>query len=36
VPLGGGGHACAAGVTLNMPMEEALETVLRKAREALK
>lgn len=36
VPLGGGGHACAAGVTLNMPMEEALETVLQKAREALK
>ena len=36
VPLGGGGHACAAGVTLNLPMEEALETVLEQARAALK
>lgn len=36
VPLGGGGHACAAGITLNMPTEQALETVLEKAREALK
>ena len=36
VPLGGGGHACAAGVTLNLPMEEALEAVLSRAREALK
>lgn len=30
-PLGGGGHACAAGVTLNLPMEEALEKVLHQA-----
>ena len=36
VPLGGGGHACAAGVTLNLPMEEALQTVLRTAEAALK
>lgn len=36
VPLGGGGHACAAGVTLNLPMEEALRTVLRTAEDALK
>ena len=36
VPLGGGGHACAAGVTLNLPLEEALERVLRQARTALK
>ena len=35
VPLGGGGHACAAGVTLNLPMEEALQTVLRTAEAAL-
>lgn len=34
-PLGGGGHARAAGVTLEMPMEEALETVLSRARQAL-
>lgn len=36
VPLGGGGHACAAGVTLEMPMEEALSVVLDRARAALK
>ena len=35
VPLGGGGHACAAGVTLNLPMEEALQAVLRQAESAL-
>lgn len=35
LPLGGGGHACAAGVTLNMPMESALEAVLSRARAAL-
>ena len=35
VPLGGGGHACAAGVTLNLPMEDALQKVLQRAREAL-
>ena len=28
-PLGGGGHACAAGITLNLPLREALEAVLR-------
>lgn len=34
LPLGGGGHDCAAGVTLAMPMEDALKktlTVIRKA-----
>ena len=36
VPLGGGGHACAAGVTLNLPMEEALQAVLCRAEAALK
>ena len=35
VPLGGGGHRCAAGCTLNMSIDEALETVLAKARKAL-
>ena len=35
VPLGGGGHACAAGVTLELPMEEALAKVLHLARQAL-
>ena len=35
VPLGGGGHACAAGITLALPMEEALEKVLAQARRAL-
>ena len=35
VPLGGGGHACAAGVTLNLPMEEALQAVLRQAESAI-
>ena len=35
VPLGGGGHACAAGVTLNLPMEEALQAVLRQAESSL-
>lgn len=34
-PLGGGGHACAAGVTLNLNMEEALQAVLDRARAAL-
>ena len=36
VPLGGGGHARAAGVTLNLPMEEALQIVLNTAAAALK
>ena len=36
VPLGGGGHACAAGVTLHLPMEEALQAVLSRAEAALK
>lgn len=35
VPLGGGGHDRAAGVTLDMPMEDALKVVLDKARKAL-
>lgn len=34
-PLGGGGHACAAGVTIEKPMREALQTVLDMARRAL-
>lgn len=36
VPLGGGGHTGAAGVTLNMPMEEALQKVLTQAGMALR
>lgn len=35
VPLGGGGHVRAAGVTLKLPMEEALTAVLNQAGEAL-
>ena len=35
VPLGGGGHDRAAGVTLNMPFEEALQKTLAVAREAM-
>lgn len=35
VPLGGGGHACAAGVTLDLPLDMALETVLKRAQTAL-
>ena len=35
VPLGGGGHDCAAGVTIGLPMEQALGRVLSLAREAL-
>ena len=35
VPLGGGGHDCAAGVTLPMPFEEALQKTLALAREAM-
>lgn len=35
VPLGGGGHDCAAGVTLVMPFEEALQKTLAVAREAM-
>ena len=35
VPLGGGGHSCAAGVTLDADMETALERVLALARKAL-
>lgn len=34
-PLGGGGHDCAAGVTVELPLEEALDRVLALAREAL-
>ncbi len=35
VPLGGGGHDCAAGLTLAMPLEPALAKVLAVAREAI-
>lgn len=35
VPLGGGGHDCAAGVQLSLPLEEALQKTLSVAREAL-
>ncbi|MBR3272917.1 MAG: DHH family phosphoesterase [Clostridia bacterium] len=35
VPLGGGGHDCAAGVLLAMPLEEALQKTLAMAREAV-
>ena len=35
VPLGGGGHDRAAGVTLAMPFEEALQKTLAVAREAM-
>ena len=35
VPLGGGGHDCAAGVTIDLPMEQALGKVLALAREAI-
>ena len=36
VPLGGGGHDCAAGVTVPLKLEEALGKVLALAREALR
>lgn len=36
VPLGGGGHDCAAGVTIDLPLEQALGKVLALAREALR
>ena len=29
--FGGGGHPCAAGATVNLPMDEAIEAVLRAA-----
>ena len=35
VPLGGGGHDCAAGVTLPMPMDKAIEKGLEYAKKAL-
>lgn len=35
-PLGGGGHECAAGCTLEADIETALKTVLEKARNCLK
>ena len=34
-PLGGGGHELASGITLQLPLEEALEKVLAQARAAL-
>ena len=35
VPLGGGGHDCAAGVTVDLPLEDALKKVLALARKVL-
>ena len=35
VPLGGGGHACAAGVTLDMPVDAALQKALELAARAI-
>jgi len=35
-PLGGGGHAQAAGITMDLPLEEALAIVLRQAETVLK
>ena len=35
VPLGGGGHAPAAGATVDLPMDQALEKALELARKAL-
>lgn len=35
VPLGGGGHDCAAGVSMSLPLEKALQRTLATAREAL-
>lgn len=35
VPLGGGGHARAAGCTVELPMDEAISRVLALARQAL-
>ena len=35
LPLGGGGHDCAAGVTVDLPLEQALAKVLALARETL-
>ena len=29
--FGGGGHPCAAGATVNLPMDEAIEAMLRAA-----
>lgn len=34
-PFGGGGHSRAAGCTLNMPMEDALQRVLERARQVI-
>lgn len=35
IPLGGGGHACAAGASVELPMDAALERALALARAAL-
>lgn len=35
VPLGGGGHDCAAGVMMDLPIDQALEKALALAREAI-
>lgn len=34
-PLGGGGHACAAGATVDLPLDEALEAAIALAQKAL-
>ncbi len=36
IPFGGGGHAKAAGLTIALPMDEAIEKVLNQAKQALK
>ena len=35
IPFGGGGHAKAAGCTLALPIDSALESVLKQAEKAL-
>ena len=35
LPLGGGGHACAAGVDVTLPVDEALQKAIELARKAL-
>ena len=36
IPLGGGGHDCAAGANLDLPLEKALQKALATARKAIK
>ena len=35
LPMGGGGHACASGATVDMPLEQALQRAIALARAAL-